>query len=73
MMFEDTSIMEEFSTKQGFLFYSFPLYEEEKEKNSMIQLLWICTNIFVQSSTKWLGSIANKQKSRSWNNLTEES
>ena len=24
--------MEEFSTKQGFLFYSFPLYEEEKEK-----------------------------------------
>ena len=32
MVFGDTSTMEEFSTKQGFLFYSFPLYEEEKEK-----------------------------------------
>ena len=32
MMFEDTSTMEDFSTKQGFLFYSFPLCEEEKEK-----------------------------------------
>ena len=32
MMFGDTSTMEEFSTKQGFLFYSFPLYEEEKTK-----------------------------------------
>ena len=32
MMFEDTSTMKEFSTKQGFLFYSFPLYEEEKAK-----------------------------------------
>lgn len=32
MMFGDTSTMKEFSTKQGFLFYSFPLREEEKEK-----------------------------------------
>lgn len=32
MMFEDTSTMEEFSTKQGFLFYSFPMHEEEKDK-----------------------------------------
>ena len=32
MMFGDTSTMEEFSTKQGFLFYSFPLCEEEREK-----------------------------------------
>ena len=32
MMFEDTSTMKEFSTKQGFLFYSFPLCEEEKAK-----------------------------------------
>lgn len=32
MMFGDTSTKEEFSTKQGFLFYSFPLCEEEKEK-----------------------------------------
>ena len=24
--------MEEFSTKQGFLFYSFPMHEEEKDK-----------------------------------------
>lgn len=32
MMFGDTSTMKEFSTKQSFLFYSFPIYEEEKEK-----------------------------------------
>ena len=32
MMFGDTSTMREFSTKQGFLFYSFPLCEEEKTK-----------------------------------------
>lgn len=29
MMFEDTSTMEEFSTKQGLLFYSFPMHREE--------------------------------------------
>ena len=40
MMFEDTSTMEEFSTKQGFLFYSFPMHGEEKEKiNGFLSLL----------------------------------
>ena len=40
MMFEDTSTMEEFSTKQGLLFYSFPMHREEKEKiNGFLSLL----------------------------------
>ena len=55
--------MKKFSTKQGFMFYFFPIYEEKKEKNSKTQLLWICTNIFEQSSAKQFGAISNNQKS----------
>lgn len=37
--------MEEFSTKQGFLFYSFPLYEEEKEKIDGFLALLDCSGV----------------------------
>lgn len=39
MMFGDTFTMDEFSTKQGQLFYSFPIYEEEKAKIDAIMSL----------------------------------
>ena len=38
MMFGDTFTMDEFSTKQGQLFYSFPIYEEENGLITMEEL-----------------------------------
>ena len=39
IMFGDIFTMDEFSTKQGQLFYSFPIYEEEKAKIDAIMSL----------------------------------